>query len=332
LNQFCYLLNQISLRRCPGPNTTDSCGYSCLHHAALNGHKDIVELLLSHDANPNIVDNKGSTALHLAAWTGDYEIVNMLLTQSSHVPNVNLKNNDNDTALIIASQYGHTSVVSLLLQKGSDPTHRNVKDESALDLAAQYGRADTVELFLRTRPSLVRHLTAKHSPLHLASRNGHKNVVKMLIDAKFDVNFCTETGSALHEAALFGKIEVVKLLLNSGIDIELEDCHKRTVLDLLNDLNTHIAKQTKKLIREHSTLINADLDDSSTLMSDCSSHCISPPPGYTDNTPEHHYNDQTLTDGIASPAMTSASEFSFYEAPPPPRLSIRSSTGSEDYK
>ena len=54
-------------------------------------YRDIVGLLLSHDANPNIVDNKGSTALHLAAWTGDYEIVNMILTQSAHVPNVNLK-------------------------------------------------------------------------------------------------------------------------------------------------------------------------------------------------------------------------------------------------
>lgn len=54
-------------------------------------NRDIVALLLSHEANPNVVDNKGSSALHLAAWTGDYEIVSMLLTQSSHVPNVNLK-------------------------------------------------------------------------------------------------------------------------------------------------------------------------------------------------------------------------------------------------
>ena len=67
---------------------------------------------------------------------------------------------------------------------------RNVKDESALDLAAQYGRTDTVELFLRTRPGLVHHLTGRHSPLHLSARNGHKNVVKLLIDAKFDVNYC----------------------------------------------------------------------------------------------------------------------------------------------
>lgn len=97
----------------------------------------------------------------------------------------------------------------------------------------------------------------------------------------------TESGSALHEAALFGKIEVVKLLLNYGIDTELEDLHRRTVMELLNDVNTSIAVLTKKLIRDHSVLVNTDADDSSTLMSDSSSHCISPPPGYTDNTPQH---------------------------------------------
>ncbi|CAG2106923.1 unnamed protein product, partial [Medioppia subpectinata] len=333
------------LRRCPGPNTTDSCGYTCLHHSALNGHKDVVELLLAHDANPNIVDNKGSTALHLAAWTGDYEIVNMLLTKSAHVPNVNLKNNDMETALHCAAQYGHTPVVSLLLQSGADAMCRNSKDESPLDLAAQYGRTDTVELFLRTRPSLVRHLTGRHSPLHLAARNGHKTCVKLLIDAKFDVNYCTDAGSALHEAALFGKVEVVRLLLKAGINVDLEDSHRRTVHDFLDDLNTSIAKQTKKLIREHSLLISTDLDDTSILMSDASSsHCISPPPGYTDTTPEHlrhfHYQSDAQTDGKASPAVTSASEFSYYESAPPPapkhgvpqRTSMRSSTGSDDYK
>lgn len=53
--------------------------------------REVVGLLLAHDANPNIVDNKGSTAFHLASWTGNYDIVHMLLTQSSSVPNVNLK-------------------------------------------------------------------------------------------------------------------------------------------------------------------------------------------------------------------------------------------------
>ena len=82
-----------SLRRGPGPNTHDSTGYTGLHYAALNGHKDIVALLLKYGANPNIVDNNGSTALHLASWRGNYDISFTILTQSSIFPNVNLKVN-----------------------------------------------------------------------------------------------------------------------------------------------------------------------------------------------------------------------------------------------
>ncbi|KAI2808806.1 Ankyrin repeat [Blomia tropicalis] len=179
--------------------------FTCLHYASLNGHKDIVNLLLEHGANPNIVDHNGSSPLHLASWTGDYEVVNMLITTVNQKADINLKNKDNETALHSACQYGHTPVVSLLLSKGADPFIRNIRSETALDLSAQYGRLDTIELLLRMRfdllkdylpinrdplihsmhkPSMVR-----HSPLHLASRNGHKAVVKLLLDLDFDVDY-----------------------------------------------------------------------------------------------------------------------------------------------
>ena len=77
-----------------------------------------------------------------------------------------------------------------MLHHGADPTLRNHKDESPLDLASMYGRIDAVDVLLKTKPNLVKHLTSKHSPLHLAARNGHKKVVRMLIEAKFDINYC----------------------------------------------------------------------------------------------------------------------------------------------
>lgn len=68
----------------------DTSGYSALHHAALNGHHDIVELLLTHEASTNILDSKGSSPLHLAAWAGNIDIVRLLLCHGPSVPNVNL--------------------------------------------------------------------------------------------------------------------------------------------------------------------------------------------------------------------------------------------------
>lgn len=79
-----------SLRRGPGANVQDNSGYSALHHAALNGHQDVVQLLLTHEASTNILDAKGSSPLHLAAWAGSVDIVRLLLCHGPSVPNVNL--------------------------------------------------------------------------------------------------------------------------------------------------------------------------------------------------------------------------------------------------
>ncbi|XP_044012803.1 ankyrin repeat and SAM domain-containing protein 1A-like isoform X3 [Aphidius gifuensis] len=170
-----------SLRRGPGANVQDASGYSALHHAALNGHRDVVKLLMQHEASTNVVDAKGSSPLHLAAWAGNSDIVKLILSQGPSIPNVNLATLHNETALHCAAQYGHTEVVAQLLQYGCDPGIRNSRGESALDLAAQYGRLETVQLLVRRHPELIEPLRSSsssrifpHTPLHLASRNGHR--------------------------------------------------------------------------------------------------------------------------------------------------------------
>ena len=55
-------------------NFIDECGYTALHYAALNGHKEVVGLLLSYEASCNSVDEAGSSPLHLAAWAGHSEV------------------------------------------------------------------------------------------------------------------------------------------------------------------------------------------------------------------------------------------------------------------
>uniref|UniRef100_A0A672L6X7 Ankyrin repeat and sterile alpha motif domain containing 1A n=1 Tax=Sinocyclocheilus grahami TaxID=75366 RepID=A0A672L6X7_SINGR len=203
--------------RGPNVNCVDSTGYTPLHHAALNGHSEVVEVLLRNEALTNIADNKGCYPLHLAAWKGDQRIVKLLIHQGPSHPKLNEQNNDNETPLHCAAQYGHTQVVQLLLEELTDPTMRNNKFETPLDLAALYGRLEVVKLLLSAHPNLLSSNTKKHTPLHLASRNGHLAVVEVLLAAGVDLNYQTEKGSALHEAALFGKTEVVQKLLNAGM-------------------------------------------------------------------------------------------------------------------
>ncbi|XP_052449992.1 ankyrin repeat and SAM domain-containing protein 1A isoform X4 [Carassius gibelio] len=266
------LSSLLSIWRGPNVNCVDSTGYTPLHHAALNGHSEVVEALLRNEALTNIADNKGCYPLHLAAWKGDQRIVKLLIHQGpSHPklneqsaldhtefkrcgpfdPYINAKNNDNETPLHCAAQYGHTQVVQLLLEELTDPTMRNNKFETPLDLAALYGRLDVVKLLLSAHPNLLSSNTKKHTPLHLASRNGHLPVVEVLLAAGVDINYTTEKGSALHEAALYGKTEVVQKLLNAGIDVNIVDGKSLTALDTVRDMPSQKSRQIAALIQAH---------------------------------------------------------------------------------
>uniref|UniRef100_A0A8C7JRP1 Ankyrin repeat and sterile alpha motif domain containing 1B n=1 Tax=Oncorhynchus kisutch TaxID=8019 RepID=A0A8C7JRP1_ONCKI len=182
------LPNLLSMWRGLNVNCADSSGYTPLHHASLNGHRDVVLKLLQFEASTNVADSKGCIPLHLAAWRGDVDIVRILVHHGPSHCRVNQQNHERETALHCAAQYGHSEVVSILLQELTDPTMRNSRDETPLDLAALYGRLQ-VRMDLSNVSSFYR----------------------------------TENGSALHEAALYGKMDVVRLLLDSGIDANITD-------------------------------------------------------------------------------------------------------------
>lgn len=270
-----------SLRRGTGVNYQDSGGYSALHHACLNGHIDIVRLLLTHDASPILPDMRGSTPLHLAAWAGEEEIMRLLLAQSYQTVDVNLQTIEKETPLHCAAQHGHMEALTILLAHDADPNMRNSRGETPLDLACQYGRLEAVQMLIHTHPELIAAysysnlksaqayskfthtgysnspaspslvLSAPNTPtcnifthtcLHLASRNGHKQVVEVLLAAGVYVNVLTPSGSALHEAALCGKESVVKTLMKAGIDLNAADAEERTVMDVLREFPPNVTK------------------------------------------------------------------------------------------
>uniref|UniRef100_A0A7N9AZX1 Ankyrin repeat and sterile alpha motif domain containing 1B n=1 Tax=Mastacembelus armatus TaxID=205130 RepID=A0A7N9AZX1_9TELE len=243
------LPNLLSMWKGLNVNCTDSSGYTPLHHASLNGHRDVVLKLLQFEASTNVADSKGCFPLHLAAWRGDVDIVRILIHHGPSHCRVNQQNHEKETALHCAAQYGHSEVVSVLLQELTDPTMRNSQQETPLDLAALYGRLEVVRMLVSAHPNLMTSHIRRHTPLHLAARNGHYSTVQTLLEAGLDVNCVTENGSALHEAALFGKMDVVRLLLDSGIDTNLRDSRGRTALEILRDHPAPKSQQITALIQ-----------------------------------------------------------------------------------
>uniref|UniRef100_A0A674MGT9 Ankyrin repeat and sterile alpha motif domain containing 1B n=1 Tax=Takifugu rubripes TaxID=31033 RepID=A0A674MGT9_TAKRU len=254
------LPNLLSMWKGLNVNCTDSSGYTPLHHASLNGHRDVVLKLLQFEASTNVADNKGCFPLHLAAWRGDADIVRILVhhgpshcrvNQQARLPRRRFAdtNDPSETALHCAAQYGHSDVVSVLLHELTDPTMRNSRQETPLDLAALYGRLEVVCMLINTHPNLMTCHCRRHTPLHLAARNGHHSTVQTLLEAGMDVNCVTDNGSALHEAALFGKMDVVRLLLDSGIKTNLRNSQGRTALEILREHPAPKSQQITSLIQ-----------------------------------------------------------------------------------
>jgi ankyrin repeat protein len=64
---------------------TSNSGWSPLNIACLEGHKEIVQLLLENDADVNSINKDGETPLHLASVVGHTEIVKLLLKNGAAV-------------------------------------------------------------------------------------------------------------------------------------------------------------------------------------------------------------------------------------------------------
>ncbi len=93
-------------------------GYTSLHIASQEGHKDVVELLLKYKADTNAARNDGTTSLHIASLKGYKAIIELLLQNGA---DINAKLNDGHTSLHIASKNWHKDTVKLLLKHKADP-------------------------------------------------------------------------------------------------------------------------------------------------------------------------------------------------------------------
>ncbi|XP_048238777.1 ankyrin repeat domain-containing protein 2-like isoform X8 [Haliotis rufescens] len=85
--------------------------------AAYEGHRDVVELLVSEGADVSLVDRYGRNTLHFASYGGYLETVKFVL--SLHVVDIDARNNFGWTAASLARSGGRTRVVDLLVSRGA---------------------------------------------------------------------------------------------------------------------------------------------------------------------------------------------------------------------
>jgi ankyrin repeat protein len=117
----------------------DKAGENALMMASLGGDLNLVNLLISKDAE---VNKKGWAPLHYAAANGHDDIVKVLLDHSAYV---DAGSPNGTTPLMMAARGGHVSTVKLLLDNGADLSVKNQIGMTALDFAKTYKEPDVVE-------------------------------------------------------------------------------------------------------------------------------------------------------------------------------------------
>ena len=163
-----------------------------LYWACLNGHLEVVKVLLSVRAVVDLPNCTLSTPLHAASFNGHLPVMEYLIGKNA---NINARDVFNTTPLMMAVQGGNLKAVDYLLQKGADPHVVNKEGYTVMHLAALYGHHLVVKILLDRGLSplfqdALQSAQASSSspyipcPLFLAAANGHFDVVCMFLNER----------------------------------------------------------------------------------------------------------------------------------------------------
>jgi ankyrin repeat protein len=220
-NSVEHILKTHHIWRC----RTDENGHGPLHHAAMNGHVAVVELLLRYNFFVSDADSDGYTPLHHASIHGHTGVIDLLINTT---PNIIHQKQEGGTALHFAAANGHRDGLELLLNRGlqSKINDTDDNDRSPLLRAIHIGNLEVVRLLIdRGAYTNNQNHVNNWSPIYTASFYGYNEIVRLLIDRHADVNINTSVyqQSPLHIAADRGNLETVKILINAGADIDIID-------------------------------------------------------------------------------------------------------------
>merc|ERR1712034_261192 len=89
--------------------------------SASAGHTEVVNLLLTHNANINQSMHDGTSPLYISAKSDHVEVVKTLLHQNANVNQRELRGGTDP--LIVSTMQGHPAVVRILLEFDADINH-----------------------------------------------------------------------------------------------------------------------------------------------------------------------------------------------------------------
>jgi ankyrin repeat protein len=183
---------------------------------------EIVKMLLAGGAGVDAADDEGTTPLMQATRGNIREVVTILL---EHQATVNLQNKKQESALLIAAEEGHTQITKQLLAKGADVRARDTGGRTALLLGSMnhFAQDDLLKLLLAGGADINATDNHGNTALMLAASGGAFQIIETLLAAGSNVNAKNKEGWTALRCARESKEanegsgrEVLRLLLKAG--------------------------------------------------------------------------------------------------------------------
>ncbi|XP_052090920.1 serine/threonine-protein phosphatase 6 regulatory ankyrin repeat subunit C-like isoform X2 [Mytilus californianus] len=208
-------------------NLTDSNNCTPLYLASKYGRYDIVQLLISKNADINYTDNDNKTPLFVACEASHIDIIKLLVDNEV---DINLGNNHNETPLHIACKQGDGNIAQLLIAHGADVDFIDNEGQTPLHLALN---VNIVETLIRNNCNTNITDIGNRTPLFVYCKQGKFDDIFVLIDNDADINICDNDGQTPLHAACNSNADaqnIVKMLINKNCALNTTDNKNRTPL------------------------------------------------------------------------------------------------------
>ncbi len=198
------------------PLVKDKAGLSPFDAAVKAGNRELVKAFLAGSIALRSADEEGVTALHRVAQCGTTpDIIKILLAQGGDVLS---KTKKGMIPLHVAAFVGTKAIVETLLPLDASQVKASDKDgETPLHWASFAGHADIADVLITAGADIQALNLKRMIPLHWACEKGAEALARLLVARKSDVNAKAGFGETpLHRAAGGGYTSLVEFLLNNG--------------------------------------------------------------------------------------------------------------------
>jgi ankyrin repeat protein len=198
--------------------------------ASLEGHVDVVRMLIENGANKEITC-VGETPLRLAATKGQVAVVEYLLEQECDVDSVGPLGG---TALHAAAFFNRPEVVQVLLRYGATIDVLDNSGLSSFVVASQEGHIAVIRILIERGANKELFCNGARPLIHAVKRGTTTPaVVEYLLEQGCDVDSVDNLGyTALHWAAFFNRLEIAQLLFRYGAKLDARNNDGETPADL----------------------------------------------------------------------------------------------------